>query len=125
MLKRSTLASPLAIASAPWGLFLAALALGGCSQSYRPAPQAAAVPGAPAAPAWPVLPEGAACTAELNRYQAVLDADVGTGNLARSVYEKIGADMSRAAEACAAGKDSEARAIIRSTKLKHGYRAYL
>jgi hypothetical protein len=55
----------------------------------------------------------------------VLDADVGTGNLARSVYEKIGADMSRAAEACAAGKDSEARAIIRSTKLKHGYRAYL
>jgi len=77
----------------------------------------------PAPPNWPQLPEGAACTKDLNHYQTVLDADVHTGNVNRSVYDQIETDLGRAANACAAGHDGEARAIIRKTKSDHGYRA--
>jgi hypothetical protein len=108
------------------GISLAALALGGCNQtSGSPVPMAAAVPKAPVPPDWPKLPENAVCTNDLNRYQTVLWGDVTTGNLNQSVYDEIEADLGRAASSCADGHDSEARAIIRSTKLKHGYRAYL
>src|ERR1700730_14802819 len=103
---------------------LAALTLGGCNQTPGPtAPVATASPQAPVAPNWPKLPEGAACTNDLTHYQTVLDADVGTGNVNRSVYDQIETELIPAANACAAGHDGEARAIIRSTKLQHGYRA--
>jgi hypothetical protein len=110
----------------PAGACLAALALGGCYQASRPAaPAAAAGPHAPAPPDWPKLPENASCTNDLNRYQTIIWSDVTTGNLNLSVYDEIEADLSRAAESCANGNDSAARAIIRSTKIKHGYREYL
>lgn len=100
----------------------ASVALAGCNQtSGSPAPVAAA-PGA-GQPNWPPLPENAACTESLNAYQKVLTADLTTGNVNQSVYDKIEADLARAADACAAGKNGEAAGIIRSTKLKHGYRA--
>jgi hypothetical protein len=104
-------------------VFLAAIALGGCNHTGTTARVAVAVPQAPARPAWPSLPENAACTKELTQYQTVLDADVSTGNLNRSVYDEIEAGLAQAANACANGKDGEAHAIIRTTKIKHGYRA--
>ena len=123
MRKTSKLGSISSTVSA-MGVFLAAIALGGCNQtSGSSAPVAAVAPKAPAPPNWPKLPEGAACANDLNHYQTVLDADVGTGNVNRSVYDQIEIDLGRAADACAAGHDGEARAIIRSTKLRHGYRA--
>ena len=124
MRKTSRLRSIASAASISAGVFLATIALGGCNQtSGSSAPVAAVAPRAPAPPSWPKLPEDAACTNDLNHYQAVLDADVGTGNVNRSVYDQIETDLGRAANACAAGQDGEARAIIRSTKLQHGYRA--
>jgi hypothetical protein len=102
----------------------AAAALCACNQSAQPyeAPVAAA-PSTRAAPAWPELPAAAACTDKLNSYQKVLTADVTTGNLNEKVYNEIEADLSRAANACAAGKDGEALGIIHATKEKHGYHA--
>ena len=124
MRQTSRLGSIARAASISAGVFLAAIALGGCNQtSGSSAPVAAVAPRAPAPPNWPKLPEGAACTNDLNHYQTVLDADVGTGNVNRSVYDQIETDLGRAANACAAGHDGEARAIVRSTKLQHGYRA--
>ena len=124
MRKTSGLGSTSSTASISLGVFLAAIALGGCNQtSGSSAPVAAVAPQAPARPNWPKLPDGAACTNDLNHYQTVLDADVKSGNVNRSVYDQIEADLGRAADACAAGHDGEARAIIRSTKLQHGYRA--
>jgi hypothetical protein len=124
MRKASKFGSIFSTASISTGVFLAALALGGCNQtSGSSAPVAAVAPRTPAPPDWPKLPEGAACTNDLNHYQTLLDADVRTGNVNRSVYDQIEADLGRAANACAAGDDGKARAIIRSTKLQHGYRA--
>ncbi len=124
MQKTSRFLSISSAASLATGVFLAAIAIGGCTRtSGSSAPVAAVAPRAPAPPNWPNLPEGAACTKDLNHYQTVLDADVGTGNVNRSVYDEIETDLGRAANACAAGHDGEARAIIRSTKLRHGYRA--
>ena len=103
----------------------AAAGLAACnmsSGSSDPAPVAAAPPAGAAAPAWPALP-AAACADSLNSYQKVLTADVTSGNLNKTVYDQIEADLLRAANACAAGKDGEALGIIRSTKAKHGYRA--
>ncbi len=124
MRKTSQFQSIFSTASLSTGVFLAAVAISGCNQtSGSSAPVAAVAPQAPAHPDWPKFPEGAACAKDLNHYQTVLDADVGTGNVNRSVYDQIETDLSRAANECAAGHDGEARAIIRSTKLQHGYRA--
>ncbi len=124
MRKASKFGSIFSTASFSTGIFLAAFTLGGCNQASRSsAPVAAVARQAPAPPNWPKLPEGAACTNDLNHYQSVLEADVGTGNVNRSVYDEIETDLGRAANACAAGDDGKARAIIRSTKIQHGYRA--
>jgi hypothetical protein len=124
MRKTSQFGSIFSTASLSTGVILAAIAISGCNQtSGSSAPVAALGSRTPAPPDWPKLPEGAACTKDLNHYQTVLDADVGTGNVNRSVYDQIETDLSRAANECAAGHDGEARAIIRSTKLQHGYRA--
>jgi hypothetical protein len=124
MQKMFRLGSMFSTAFISMGFILAAVALGGCNQtSGSSAPVAAVAPQAPAPPNWPKLPEGAACTNDLNHYQTLLDADVATGNLNRPVYNQIETDLGRAANACAAGHDGEARAIVRSTKLQHGYRA--
>lgn len=103
---------------------LGAIALGGCNlSSGSPAATPVAVaPPAPAQPNWPPLPQDAACTEDLNHYQSVLNADVGTGNVNRSVYDKIETELAPAAQACAAGRDSEARSLIRAAKERHGYR---
>lgn len=105
-------------------VLVAAIALGGCNLTAdAPAPKVAAAAPGPAQPNWPPLPEGAPCTADLKRYQAVLDADVGTGNVNRSVYEKIQAELVPVAQACAAGREAEARSLILSSKARHGYRS--
>ncbi len=109
-------------------VLVAAIALGGCNLSgsqtaSAPAAPPAAVAAAPggAQPNWPALPQGAACTGELDRYEAVLKADLGTGNVNKSVYDKIQGELARAADACAAGHDADAQSLIRASKKQHGY----
>lgn len=105
-----------------------AAALGGCNQTASaPEPVAAApsggAPTMPSSPNWPPLPEASSCAGPLNDFQKVIWSDIKTGNVNRSVYDAMAGEMSRAATACAAGQDSEALAILRATKAKHGYRA--
>jgi len=61
------------------------------------------------------------CTARLDRYQAVVNADHRTGNVNESVYAEIEHELSRAAAACAAGRDGEALSLIRQSEVRHGY----
>jgi hypothetical protein len=98
-----------------------AAALGGCNETTGST--AAPVVAAPIGPAAYKLPPGAGCTAEINRYQEVVQSDRDTGNLEQRVYDDIQRELTKAAFACEAGRDGEARAIVASSRARHGYHA--
>jgi hypothetical protein len=62
-----------------------------------------------------------ACRERLDRYQAVVGADHRTGNVNEPVYAAIERELSRAAAACAAGRDGEALSLIHQSEARHGY----
>lgn len=63
----------------------------------------------------------AGCAGEIGRYQAVLDNDLATGNVNKSVYDRASADLGRATAACQAGRDAEAVRMVAATKSRYGY----
>lgn len=69
------------------------------------------------------LPPGAPCSGEIGRYDAVIKDDLRTGNVDQKVYDQIERELVRATAACAAGKGSEAHALVAASKSRHGYRA--
>ena len=98
----------------------AALGIGSaCTSSSQPTASGGA-PGA--APAAFSMPMGGGCQGEVTRFQAVLQSDVNTGNVARSVYNRAEPDLTRAATACQLGRESEAMSILAATKSRFGYR---
>ncbi|WP_407658518.1 hypothetical protein [Methylobacterium planeticum] len=97
---------------------LPAVLLGACQ------PKAGAPPVAIAAatpPAITPLPQGAGCGPAIARTQAVVDSDVATGNLNQPVGARFGADLARAASACAAGREGEALHLLAAAKSRYGY----
>lgn len=98
-------------------LVLSAGALAGC-QSTASAPPPAAVAAAPAAV---VLPQGSGCGPAIARTQAVVESDVATGNLNKPVGDRFQADLSVAAQACAAGRDRDASGLLAAAKARYGY----
>lgn len=110
------------------GAVVAATALGGCNRTANvsatgPGATASADPSNPIAPDWPKLPEGSACTGELERFQAILKSDVDKGYINRPVYEQVQPELRTAADACAAGRDAEARKLVQASKKRYGYRS--
>ncbi len=103
------------------GVGLAALLLGGCNQGSPVASATAPAAGAPATAQFANLPGGAPCTEKINRYQAVLSDDVRTGNVERPVYNQIQTELSKAADACAAGRGHEALGLVKASEERHGY----
>ena len=101
----------------------AALGLSGCNAT-APAPQAAAVPasGIPyvTAPGFK-LPEGTGCAGTVARYQAIMDNDLETGHVNKTVHATISGEIAGARSACASGHDSKAQGLIVSSKKRHGY----
>jgi hypothetical protein len=63
----------------------------------------------------------AGCNESLDRYQAVVGSDHRTGNVNESVYVQIERELSRAAAACAAGREGEASSLIHQSEVRHGY----
>lgn len=45
------------------------------------------------------------------------------GHVGKSVYDRIQNDISQASAACAAGRDAEARAMVRASRVRNGYPA--
>jgi hypothetical protein len=90
--------------------------------------QTAAPPPAPAASASGVtpsgfsLPPGSGCSGEVARTRAVMDNDLATGHVNKTVHGRVGAEIDQAAAACAAGRDAEAVRMIAATKARYGYR---
>lgn len=98
------------------GLGLASLlALGACSPSAS-TPPSAAVAAAPSP-----IPTGTGCGAAIARTQAVVESDVATGNLNKPVGDRFQADLSVAAQACAAGRDRDAMGLLAAAKARYGY----
>ena len=104
----------------PGLLFAAALA--GCN-SPAPAPEAA-TPAAASIRVTPPgfkLPAGSGCSGEIARYRAIQDNDLAMGHVAQSIYDQIRAEIGAAETTCAAGRDAQARAMILSSRQRHGY----
>ena len=109
--------------SAPLSRAVLIVALG-CSlaacQSSAP-PPVAPVAAAPA-PALAPLPAGSGCGPSVARTQAIVAADVRTGDLSEAVGKRFGADLDKAAQACAAGREGEATSLLAAAKARYGYR---
>ena len=67
------------------------------------------------------MPAGSGCAGEIGRYRAVVDNDLATGHVNRSVHGRIAAELDRASASCAAGRDAEAVRMVTATKPRYGY----
>jgi len=61
------------------------------------------------------------CGADIARYRAIQEQDISMGHVAKSVYNKIKAEIAAAEEECNAGHEAHARAMILASKKRHGY----
>ena len=98
---------------------LAATALSACTQTGVPEPTAA--PASGVTPSAFALPAGAGCSGDIARYRAVMDNDLATGHVNRSVYDRVAGELGRASAACTAGRDAEAVRMVAATRARHGY----
>ncbi len=102
----------------------ALVGLGGCNSSSPPPPVASAPPQGSANGVTPStfrLPGGAGCSGDVANWQAIQDNDLQTGHVSQSVYNQIKGEIAQAAAACQAGRDGEARSMVRASKVRHGY----
>ncbi|MGL4322942.1 MAG: hypothetical protein ACRCTD_02790 [Beijerinckiaceae bacterium] len=102
---------------------LLSLAAAACNTT---APQPAAQPttttsAASVTPSTFRLPEGSGCAGDVARFRAVMDNDLATGHVSKSVHEKVTGEINQAASICQAGQDGPARGMIAATKKRYGY----
>jgi hypothetical protein len=89
----------------------AAALLAACTQTAAPPPApAASVSGV--TPSTFALPSGSGCSGEVARYRAVMDNDLATGHVGKSIHAKVLGEIDEAAATCTAGRDAEAVRMI-------------
>jgi hypothetical protein len=99
-----------------------ALALSACNSSAPPP-----VASAPAQATTNVtpssfhLPEGAGCTGDIARWQAIQQNDLQMGHVNKAIYDQIQGEIANASTACQANRSAEASALVRASKARHGY----
>lgn len=99
---------------------LLALGLSACNQTTMPA-SVAAVPAGVTAGSFQ-MPAGSGCAGEVAGFRAVIDNDLATGHVARSVHQQVVREIDGAASACSAGRGVDASRMIIATKARYGYR---
>jgi hypothetical protein len=67
------------------------------------------------------LPDGSGCEGDARRFRALMDHDLETGFVAKSVYNKAIAEIDEAHRACANGDEAKARAMLSASKRRYGY----
>lgn len=100
---------------------LAGLIVGACTQSGGP-PPAPATSVAGVTPSSFQLPAGSGCSGEIARFRAVMDNDLATGHVSKSVHARVATEIEQASAACAGGRDAEAVRLVEATKARYGYR---
>ena len=53
----------------------------------------------------------------------IQENDLTTGHVSKSVHDRIAGDIAQASAACQAGRDSEARGLVRASRVRNGYPA--
>ncbi len=92
-----------------------------CTSTSTPAPQPAAAPDPQVASLEPASGP-AECTRNINQFQNVIAADVGTGSLDRNVFPRIATDLGPVRAVCASGDAAGANRELTAVKKKYGYR---
>jgi hypothetical protein len=67
-------------------------------------------------------PASAACGVAIAEFEAIATNDANTGNLNKSVYNRIIAELSPAKAQCSAGRKADASRALAAIKSRHGYR---
>ena len=68
------------------------------------------------------VPGPSGCTGPIAQFQSVIENDIATGNLARSVHGRITADLAPVKAACSAGREADAARQLAGVKARYGYR---
>lgn len=63
----------------------------------------------------------AACKEDIAKFQKLIDGDLKTGFIAKSVYDKANGDLQAAGKLCKEGQDGAASATVSSSRARHGY----
>ena len=63
----------------------------------------------------------AACKEDIARFQKLIDGDLKTGFVARSVYEKARGDLKAAGKLCQEGQDGAASSAVSAARVRYGY----
>jgi hypothetical protein len=71
------------------------------------------------------MPGGPGCAGEIARYQAVMDNDFASGNVAKSVYLQVKREIAAARKACVAGQEARATEMVHASEARHGYSTHL
>jgi hypothetical protein len=112
------------------------LGLAACASSERMSPGASTPMGpsvisgpgstgqgfaAPAAAA-PVVAGPPGCAGPISEYIKIIDADAETGSLNPGVYNRVTTELGPVKQACAAGREADARNQLAAVKARYGYR---
>ncbi len=68
------------------------------------------------------IPGPSRCAGPIGDFQGVIENDVGSGNLNKSVHARITAELEPVKAACAAGREADATRQLAALKARHGYR---
>jgi hypothetical protein len=105
------------------------LMLAGCASSERMSPSTS-TPAGPsvisgsgaARPAAPVVAGPPGCAGPIAEYIQIIDADAESGHLNPGVYNRVTTELGPVKQACAAGREAEARSQLAAVKGRYGYR---
>ena len=75
-----------------------------------------------AAPAAPVVAGPPGCAGPISEYIKIIDADAETGSLNPGVYNRVTTELGPVKQACAAGREADARNQLAAVKARYGYR---
>jgi hypothetical protein len=62
------------------------------------------------------------CRAAIADFEAIMNSDLETGNVAKRVHARVVAELTPVKQQCSAGRDAEATRALAAVKSRHGYR---
>jgi len=69
------------------------------------------------------LPDGGGCAGDIARFRALIDNDLATGHVDKSVHTSLVGEIDSAKLLCEGGQESRALAALATAKRRHGYPA--